>query len=96
MNGKFGVGDMITREQIVTFLYRYAKYKGMDVENLSDTKAKKYPDFNIVSDFSKDAIIWAIDKGVINGKSGYIAPQGNAQRCEIAQIMYNIFLKDIF
>ncbi len=92
----FGVGDMITREQIVTFLYRYAKYKGLVVNDVTDTKAKAYPDYNKVSVFSKDAIIWAIDKGVINGKSGYIAPQGNAQRCEIAQIMYNIFLNEIF
>ncbi len=96
MNGKFGVGDMITREQIVTFLYRYAKYKNIDVENVTDTKAKAFPDYNTVTDFAEAPIIWAIDKGVINGKSGYIAPQGNAQRCEIAQIMYNIFLKDIF
>ena len=95
-NGTFGVGDKITREQIVTFLYRYAKYKNIDVENVTDTKAKNYPDFNMVSDFSKEAIVWAIDKGVIGGKQGYIAPQGNAQRCEVAQIMYNIFLKDIF
>ena len=96
MNGKFGVGDMITREQIVTFLYRYAKYKNIDVENVTDTKAKAFPDYNKVTDFAEAPIIWAIDKGVINGKSGYIAPQGNAQRCEIAQIMYNIFLKNIF
>ena len=95
-SGKFGVGDKITREQLVTFLYRYAKYKNIEVENVTDTKAKAFPDYNKVTDFAEAPIIWAIDKGVINGKSGYIAPQGNAQRCEIAQIMYNIFQKDIF
>ncbi len=99
-NGKFGVGDKITREQIVTFLYRYAKYKGLDVE-VSTASANaikaKYKDFGNVSDFSKEAVLWAIDRGVINGKtSNTIAPQGTAQRCEVAQIMYNIFCKDIF
>ncbi len=95
-DGRFGVGDKITREQLVTFLYRYANYKNIDVENVTDTKAKAFPDYNRVTDFAEEPIIWAIDKGVINGKSGYIAPQGNAQRCEIAQIMYNIFKNDIF
>ena len=30
-NGKFGTNDAITREQLVTILYRYAQYKGYDV-----------------------------------------------------------------
>lgn len=98
-NGKFGVGDKITREQIVTFLYRYARNKG---ENVSYTTAQKnavkkqYSDFNKVGDFSRDAIIWAISKGVISGKTqSTIVPQGSALRCEAAQIMYNIYLKNI-
>ena len=97
-NGKFGVGDKITREQLVTFLYRYANYKGLDmtVTAKGEAKAKAYPDFALVSDFAEDAVIWAIDRGIINGKSGKIEPQGTAQRCEIAQIMYNIHTKNIF
>ncbi len=99
LDGKFGVGDKITREQIVTFLYRYAKYKGHNVE-VSATSANaikaKYKDFSSVSEFSEEAILWAIDRGVINGKtSNTIAPQGTAQRCEVAQIMYNIFKNEI-
>ncbi len=97
VDGTFGVGDMITREQIVTFLYRYTQnVLYMDVTPEDEDKAKAYPDYSNVSEFSTEPIIWAIDKGVINGKQGKIAPQGNAQRCEIAQIMYNIFLNDIF
>ncbi len=100
-DGRFGVGDMITREQIVTFLYRYADYKGLntDVEDASKQSIEsRYYDFANVSEFSKDAIYWAIDRGVINGKENNtaIAPQGNAQRCEVAQIMYNIYKNNIF
>ena len=100
-NGKFGVGDMITREQIVTFLYRYAAYKGLnrDVSELSKINIEaQYYDFGKVSDFAEEAVYWAITYGVIGGKENNTAvvPQGNAQRCEIAQIMYNIYLNDTF
>lgn len=99
-NGKFGVGDKVTREQLVTFLYRYAKYKGYDYSYTSDRESvvsSQYADYKNVSAFSKDPVLWAIEKGVISGKtSTTIVPQGNAQRCEVAKIMYNIYLNDIF
>ena len=99
-NGKFGVGDKVTREQLVTFLYRYAKYKGI---NTTCTTAEQnivkntYSDYKSVSAFAQDAIVWAVTYGVIGGKTPTtIVPQGNAQRCEVAKIMYNIYLNDIF
>ena len=103
-NGYFGVGDSITREQMVTFLYRYADYKKCDINYTTQQKNEaknKYTDFKNVSEFSQKATIWALSKGVISGKeiSGekrkLIAPQDKAQRCEAAQIMYNIFLSEI-
>ena len=30
-DGRFGANDAVTREQLVTILYRYAQYKKMDV-----------------------------------------------------------------
>ena len=100
-NGKFGVGDKMTREQIVTFLYRYAKdYLGMDVsveDGAAAEFAAQYADFGKVSTFSKDAIVWALANNVISGKNATtIAPQGSAQRCEVAKIMYNLFLNETF
>ncbi len=100
-NGKFGVGDKITREQLVTFLYRYANYKGLDTSYTTAEKNKvknSYSDFKNVTGYAVDPIIWGISNGVISGKENgkYIAPGGNALRCEVAQIMYNIYLNDIF
>lgn len=99
-NGKFGVNDKMTREQLVTFLYRYAQYKGVatsvSANDIESVKAK-YKDFKKVSEFSQEAIVWAIKNNIISGKdSKTIAPQGDAQRCEVAKIMYNIFLNDVF
>lgn len=97
-NGKFGVGDIITREQLVAFLYRYAEYRSADT-SVSVTAAQissQYSDYKNVSDWAKEYIVWAIDKGVIKGKNGTdIAPGGSALRCEVAQIIYNIFKNDI-
>lgn len=99
-NGKFGVGDKITREQLVTFLYRYAGYKNSDTSYQASTKQKakkKYTDFNKVTDYAVDPVLWAIENGVIRGKTDTtIVPDGNALRCEVAQIMYNIFNDDVF
>ena len=103
-NGCFGVSDVITREQLVTFLYRYASYKGIDVSYGNTTvveASRKYKDYSQVSDWSLDCVLWALENSVINGKnantsSPTIAPQGNAQRCEVAQIMYNVFNNNVF
>lgn len=98
-NGEFGVGDKITREQLVTFLYRYAYYRYYDIECTAEqyqAVADAYNDYSRVTDFAQDAVVWAIDRGVISGKNPTtIAPQGDAQRCEVAQMMYNIFVNDI-
>ncbi len=97
---KFGVGQSITREQLATFLYRYAAARLFDVSCTAkeqETVKKQYKDYAKVNSFARDAIVWAIDRGVISGRtSTKIAPQGKAQRCEVAQMMYNAFLNDIF
>ena len=99
-NGMFGVGDFITREQLVTMLYRYAKnVLGKDVTVSEDAEANAAEKFNDYSNVTlNDGVLWATEKGVINGKGenhDAIDPQGNAQRCEVAQIMYNIFKNDV-
>lgn len=102
-NGKFGVGDKVTREQIMTFLYNFAKMNGINV-TVSDVEKQeiesKYSDFSKVSGFAKDATYWALSRGVITGRESggkkFIAPQANAQRCEVAKIFYNIFGNGIF
>ena len=99
-NGEFGVGDKITREQIVTFLYRYASnYCGRDTTVSSSAEndaSRKYSDYRKVSGYAKAPMLWALENGVLSGKTANtIVPHGNAQRCEVAKIMYNIFLNDV-
>ena len=90
-NGKFGVGDNITREQVATILYRYAKdYKNLDTEAAYLAgDLSKFKDKESVSGFAKDALIWAVGAKVISGKDNgtRIDPRGNAARSEIGAMI---------
>lgn len=72
----------ITREQIVAMLYRYAKATRVE----GDLTA--FVDFDLVSDWATDAMIWAVSKGILLGKDGRrLDPQGFATRAEVAAIL---------
>lgn len=103
-NGNFGVGDKVTREQIMTFLHNFAKLAGIDVTVTDEQKEAiiaLYPDFEKVSGFAKEATFWALSRGVISGKDAgggkkLIAPKDTAKRCEVAAMFYNLFEKGVF
>lgn len=87
-NGKFGVGDKITREQVATILYRYYKCPKNDYY---ESALSWFKDGNQVSEFAKDAMEWAIRSSIISGKNSYtLAPTATASRAEIATIIWRI------
>ena len=97
-NGKFGVNDKITREQLVTILYNYAKKCGYNVSVPASAKnmLKSYTDANKIASYAKDAVIWALHKGIISGMtSTTIGPQNSASRGQVATILMNISKKGI-
>ncbi|MGI6020986.1 MAG: S-layer homology domain-containing protein [Lachnospiraceae bacterium] len=84
-NGTFGPHDSLTREQLVTILYRMAG----EVEASADLS--RFEDGASVSGFAKKAMQWAVANGVISGKNGkYIDPQGKALREEVATMLYRM------
>ncbi|MDR0862866.1 MAG: S-layer homology domain-containing protein [Oscillospiraceae bacterium] len=77
--------DNITREQIITMLYRYAGSPAV----VGTLEASVLKDADKVSDYAKDALAWAISVGIIKGDdTGNINPQGNATRAEVAAILH--------
>lgn len=87
-DGKFGVGDEITREQLATMLHRYAKSNGSTAD--SPNIRVDYTDFHKVSAYANEAITWCSLMGVINGyEDNSLIPQGTATRAEMAQIFMN-------
>ena len=82
----FAPNDQITREQIATILFRYAKAEKVE------GKLVGFPDAGKVSDYAADAMAWAVEQGLINGISEsdgktYLAPQETATRAQIAVIL---------
>lgn len=95
---KFGVGDTITREQLVTILYRYAASKGYGTQVSANAAAKlnAFGDAKKVNQYMRTACIWALDKGVLGGKNPTtFDPQGHATRAQVATILKNISTNNI-
>ena len=81
----FAPGEDITREQLVTVLYRYAESKGYDVSASADLSG--YPDADQVQDYAQPAMAWAVAEGIVEGMDGTLNPAGNASRAQIATIL---------
>ena len=89
-NGKFGMDDTITREQMAAILYRYASYKGYDLTKLANLTG--YTDADTVSDWAVTAMRWAVAEGVINGTSTTIlSPSGDSTRAQVATIFMRFY-----
>ena len=90
-DGRFGVGDKITREQVATILYRFAKdYMKIDTsEALGKGDLTKFKDGKAISSWAEEALTWATGAGVISGKSNgtMIDARGNAARAEIGAMV---------
>lgn len=96
--GKFGIGQQITREQLVRMLYIYASANGYDL-SYDKNILKNYKDVKKVSSWATNEMKWAVTKKVVSGKPGqnggsYLDPQGKASRAECARIVMN-FLQNV-
>lgn len=84
----FAPNDLVTREQIATFLYRAANSK--DSTSISFQEyLEKYSDKDTVSEWAKELIGWASAFGIISGIDGKLEPQGTTSRAMFAQILQN-------
>lgn len=79
--GLFGPADEITREQMVTMLYRF------EGNPQASADLSSYPDAGLVGQWSLSAMQWAVQKGIISGDKGMLKPQGMTTREECAMII---------
>lgn len=84
----FAPNVKLTREQLVTMLYRYSSCKGYDVSSVANLA--RFPDNGKISSWAMDALSWASAVGLIGGTEiggvAYIDPKGNATRAQVAAI----------
>lgn len=80
--GKFGPDNPITREQLVTMLYRYAG--SPDYLNV----LLPFDDEESISGYALDALHWVVENGIIQGKGrGILASKGEVTRAEAAAML---------
>ena len=89
----FGAGNAVTREQLATFLYRYAQDQGYDTSARADLSG--YSDAGLVSSYATQALSWANATGLITGTTATtLSPQGSATRAQVATILSR-FCQDV-
>ena len=82
----FAPNDKISREQLVAMLYRYADYLQLNTK-VSD-KVLSFNDSDKVSSYAVDAVKWAVENGIVNGKeNNNFDPSGSASRAEVAAVL---------
>lgn len=87
-NGKAGPNDHITREQLVSLLWRYEGKPAPTMTTLN------FPDANKVSKYAKEAMLWAVENEILKGDAnGRLNPQNKTMRSEAAQMLMNYFSK---
>ena len=83
---RYAPNDKLTREQMVTMLYRYAAYVGKDTEAKGDISV--FSDLNKLDGYAVDAMKWAYGKGIVTGMNETtLDPNGNATRAQLASIL---------
>lgn len=86
---RFAPEAAVTREQMVTILYRYAGLEGADVTAKADLES--FPDHDQVKPYARDAFSWAVGAGIIQGNSNggvtTLSPRNSATRAQVAAVL---------
>ena len=77
----------VTREQLVTLLWRYAGSPSVSAE------LDGFSDADSLSDWAAEAMAWAVSIGIIRGNdSGELNPNAGATRAEVAAILHRFMV----
>ena len=84
----FGGDKTLSREQLVTILYRYAKANSSALTASGTIDQAKFNDWNAVPSWAADGFQWAYANGVVTGTTdSTLSPGANATRAQLASIL---------
>ncbi len=87
---EFAPFDVLTKEQIITILYRYQQQAGKNVVDNS-VNLMDYPDYTKISPYARQAIAWAIANDMLTlDDFGRINPQEKITRAAMAMLLDKI------
>ena len=83
----FSPNDRITREQMVTMLYRYAGAS-------APSGSLNFSDAYRISGYARPAVLWAVQNNIVSGMpDGSFNPQGYATRAQLAKVLHMYLTK---
>lgn len=85
-SGRFDGDREISRAELVTILYRYAKYAGLDTNGSADLNG--FSDSESIPSWATEAFAWAVSAEVISGTdNGALLPTTDATRGQVAKVI---------
>ena len=77
----------ITREQLATMLYSYAKLRGIDTTQ-GGMAVREFSDYDSISPWAGQSMTWAVNAGILSGRgNNTLAPTAGATRAEMAVML---------
>ena len=90
--GAFRPDAPVSREELLTFLWRYAKLGGAGMRGSAGALAE-LSDGSAVSSYAAEAVGCMAKYGVIQGSGGCLYPRETADRAEVAAILERLLQK---
>ena len=89
--GYFRPDRPVTRQELATMVYRYAKFAGMDVADPDPTAFRSTTDWRTVDSWASEALTWTAAAGVLSGVDNHdgtysVVPFGTATRAMAAKV----------
>ncbi|MBR0277625.1 MAG: S-layer homology domain-containing protein, partial [Clostridia bacterium] len=88
----FGVDDNITRQDMVTIIYRFALKHGIDLNYQSNLD---FNDSDDIADYAKESVSALVGAGAVNGDDNHcFLPKKISTFAETCKIIYYLMLKN--
>ena len=89
--GRFGPDEPITREEMITMLYRYLQTTGVASASTDQSALSSYSDSGQIAEYAQESLNWAVSGGYITGMGGdVLSPASVTTRAQMAQILTRI------
>lgn len=85
----FGAAAAVTREQAVTMLWRFAKQQGFDTTQ-GGMAIREYEDYDSLSEYAREAMVWAVNAGVLKGSGNRLLPDASCTRAQLVTLLYRL------
>lgn len=88
----FSPDKELSRQDLMTMLYRYQKYKGGSIALGSSAAVSNFSDRGEISSYASDAMSWGVSNSIINGVGGgKLSPSVSTTRAQVAKILYSAY-----